>query len=245
MTGSPAPDADVDGPPEWLLRAEDNLRGDLPEWFTRFAPPVDPARRSAVLILVGPDPRGTRGGDPAQGAGHDIVLTERSGHLRSHAGQVSFPGGGLEPGESAVDAALRETWEEVGIEPDEVDVVGSFPDLWLSPSRNAVTPVLGWWPASAGLDLVNPGEVARVERVPVVDLLDPANRFTVKAPSGYVGPGFDVADLFVWGFTAQLLTVLFDAAELTVPWDEAVRRRLPWRFVRPYLKPGARGRASR
>ena len=121
------------GPPEWLRQSVEALHADLPEWFTRFAPPNDPPRRSAVLVLFGP------GED-----GPDVVLTERSETLRSHASQVSFPGGRLDPGEGPEDAALRETWEEVGIDPADVEVVGSFPDLWLGPSSNAVTPVLGW-----------------------------------------------------------------------------------------------------
>lgn len=211
-------------PPEWLLAAESSLRADLPGWFTQFAPPSGAPRRSAVLMLVAAGERG-----------HDIVLTERSGSLRSHASQVSFPGGRLDPGETAIEAALRETWEEVGAEPAGIDIVGSFPDLWLGPSENAVTPVLGWWREPGTLRVVDPGEVARVERIPVADLVDPANRFMVKGPSGFTGPGFEVADLFVWGFTAQLLSVLLDAAGLSQPWDEGVRRRLPWRFVRQYL----------
>lgn len=215
--------ADTD-PPQWLLQTEESLRADLPEWFTTYQPPVDPARRSAVLMLFGP-------GDD----GPVVVLTERSETLRSHASQVSFPGGQLDPGETAVEAALRETWEEVGVHPGTVEVLGAFPDLWLGPSENAVTPVIGWCPDLGPLHVVDRGEVARVERVPVADLVDPARRFTVKGPNGYVGPGFDVADLFVWGFTAQLLTVLLDAAGVATAWDESVRRRLPWRFIRQYL----------
>ncbi|WP_084349244.1 NUDIX hydrolase [Janibacter limosus] len=213
-------------PPSWLLGAEAALHADLPGWFSQFAPPSDPPRRSAVLMLVG---------ESDLHDGHDIVLTERSGSLRSHASQVSFPGGKLDPGETSVDAALRETWEEVGAEPAGIEVVGSFPDLWLGPSENAVTPVLGWWRDPGPLRVVDPGEVARVERIPVADLVNPANRFMVKGPSGYTGPGFEVAGLFVWGFTAQLLSVLLDAAELTQPWDDSAHRRLPWRFVRQYL----------
>lgn len=211
-------------PPEWLLRAESALHADLPGWFTQFAPPSDPPRRSAVLMLLAP-----------HGDGQDIVLTERSRHLRSHASQVSFPGGRLDPGETPIDAALRETWEEVGVRPADIRVVGSFPDLWLGPSENAVTPVLGWWSAPSALHVVNPGEVARVERVPVADLVAPENRFCVKGPNGYIGPGFEVADLFVWGFTAQLLSVLLEASGLARPWDEGVTRALPWRYVRQYI----------
>ncbi len=226
--------AATEGPPDWLLGAEERLREDLPEWFTRFRPPADPQRRSAVLLLVGP-----RGGGE-----HEIVLTERSGHLRSHAGQVSFPGGKLDPGETSVQAALRETWEEVGADPSSIDVVGSFPQLWLSPSQNAVSPILGWWRRPAPLRVVDPGEVARVERIPLSELRDPGNRFTVRGPGGFVGPGFEVADLFVWGFTAQLLTVFLDAAGLSVPWDEGARRRLPWRYVRQYLSASGRPRPT-
>lgn len=220
-------------PPEWLLRVADSLRADLPEWFTSFAPPADPARRSAVLMLFGP-------GDD----GPVVVLTERSEVLRSHAGQVSFPGGKLDPGETTEQAALRETWEEVGVDPASVEVLGSFPDLWLTPSKNAVTPIVGWCRDLGSLRVVDRGEVARVEEVRVTDLVDPGRRFTVKGPSGYVGPGFEVEDLFVWGFTAQLLAVLLDAAGVAEPWDESSQRRLPWRFVRQYLTGrGGRGRA--
>lgn len=217
-------------PPAWLQQTEQRLLADPPEWFTRFAPPADAERRAAVLMLLGE-------GDDGR---VDIVLTERSARLRSHAGQVSFPGGGLDPGETPEQAALREAWEEVGVEPDSVDVLASFPGLYLSPSRNAVTPVLGWWREPGELGVVDPGEVARVVRVPIEELVDPERRFTVTGPSGYSGPGFDVADLFVWGFTAQLLAVLLDAAGQSRPWDESVRRRLPMRYVLPYLKPGGR-----
>lgn len=222
-------------PPGWLVRCAANLHADLPDWFTRFEPPEDPPRRSAVLMLFGPGEDGPR-----------VVLTQRSETLRSHASQVSFPGGKLDPGETPVQAALRETWEEVGVDPSAVEVMGSFPELWLGPSSNAVTPVLGWVREPHPLRVIDRGEVARVEWVPVADLVDPTHRFTVKGPSGYVGPGFDVADLFVWGFTAQLLTVLLEAAGMAQPWDESTRRRLPWRFVRQYLSARAgRRRASR
>ena len=74
--------------------------------------------------------------------------------------------------------------------------------------------------------VVDRGEVERVLRVPVADLLEPANRFTtVLGP--YRGPGFEVHGLFVWGFTAMLLSSLFDLAGVTRPWDTASERPLP------------------
>ena len=219
-------------PPVWLGQVIPSLLADLPDWFTRFAPPEDCRRHSAVLMLLGPS-----ADEPGE---VDIVLTERSHTLRSHAAQVSFPGGKLEPGEDAVAAALRETWEEVGVETETVEVIGTWPPLYLTPSSNAVTPVLAWWSAPHAIGVVDPGEVAAVARVPVRDLADPANRFTVTAPRGYRGPGFEVCDLFVWGFTAGLLDVLLTASGQDQAWDEGVTRSLPMRHLRPFLD--ARGR---
>lgn len=213
--------------PDWLARVQSRSLDAPPEWFQRFAPPPRPRRRAAVLILVGRDLDGT----------DDIILTERATTLRSHAGQVSFPGGAIDPGDSGpVAAALRESQEEVGVDPGSVDVVATLPSVYLAPSENAVTPVLGWWRAPGPIGVIDEREVARVVRVPVDVLLDPENRFSVLGPRGYRGPGFDVHGLFVWGFTAQLLTTLFDLAGLTRPWDEERIRSLPTHAPRPRLR---------
>lgn len=204
--------------PEWMARALAAVGEELPEAFASFAPPKDPDRRSAVLMLFAPSADG----------GSDVVLTARSRDLRAHPGQVSFPGGRVDPTDAGpVEAALRETEEEVGVDPASVDVVGAMPALFLTPSGNAVTPVLGWWPMPGEVRVVDPGEVERVVRVPLADLLDPGRRFTVSHPSGYSGPGFEAGGLFVWGFTALLLGAVFDLAGLSEPWDEKVERPIP------------------
>ena len=76
-------------------------------------------------------------------------------------------------------------------------MVGALPSLFLTPSGNAVTPVLGWWPTPGEVRVVDTREVERVERVPVAELLDPGRRFTVAHPTGYRGPGFEAGGLFV------------------------------------------------
>lgn len=220
-------------PPIWLVQAIPTLLADLPDWFTRFAPPEDVTRRSAVLMLLGERP-GTR--DAEGGPVVEIVLTERSAGLRSHASQVSLPGGKLDPGEDAETAAVREGTEEVGLDPASVDVLGVFPDLYLTPSSNAVTPVLAWWREPHDLHIASPVEVAAIERVAVRDLADPANRFTVRVGDEYEGVGFDVHGLFVWGFTAHLLAILLDAGRQTQDWDEGVVRGLPWKHLAPFVQ---------
>ena len=175
----------------------------------RHGRPSDTARRSAVLILFGQGP-----------AGPDVLLIEKSAHLRSHAGQPAFPGGGADPGEDyPVATALREAHEEAGVDPAGVRVLATLPELFLGPSDNLVVPVVGWWDDPREVTTGDPREVARVARVPLAELVDPANRFRIRHPSGYVGPAFGVADMVVWGFTAGLLDAVLEAAGLNRPWD--------------------------
>ena len=163
--------------------------------------------------------------------GPDLLLTERAHDMRSHPGQVSFPGGSIDPTDaSPTAAALREAEEETGLDPAGVDVFATLPELWLPPSNFAVTPVLGWWREPTPVDVVDPGEVHTVLRVPLEELLDPRHRVTVTHPMGYRSPGFLIGedkDLILWGFTAGLVNKLFDHVGLTRPWDASVEQPLP------------------
>jgi 8-oxo-dGTP pyrophosphatase MutT (NUDIX family) len=209
----------LDGLPEHLQRLVANA-AQLPLRH-RHGPPSDTARRSAVLILFGEGP-----------GGPDVLLIEKSAHLRSHAGQPAFPGGGADPGEDyPVGTALREAQEEAGVDPAGVRVLATLPELFLGPSDNLVVPVVGWWDDPRDVTTGDPGEVARVARVPLADLVDPANRFRVRHPAGYVGPAFGVAGMVVWGFTAGLLDAVLEAAGLDQPWDAT--------DVRPLAVPSA------
>ena len=111
--------------------------------------------------------------------------------MRSHPGQVSFPGGSLDAGETPVEAALREAQEEIGLDPAEVEVFGELPELWLPPSNFAVTPVLGWWREPGRGRVASPDEVHEIHHVADrASCSTPTHRITVRHPSGWVGPGF-------------------------------------------------------
>ena len=221
--------ADPSGLPDWLRPVEEAARTITVHDLTRFMPPEDEQPRvGAVLMLFGEGP-----------AGPDLLLTERNHTMRSHPGQVSFPGGSLDPGESAREAALREAWEETGLDPAGVDVFAELPPLWLPPSNFAVTPVLAWWRAPSEVQVVSPEEVHAVYRVPIAELRDPTHRITVKGPAGWTSPGFligDDKDVICWGFTAGIIARLFehlgwiedlpDAPEQEIPAYMLAGRRL-------------------
>ena len=139
----------------------------------RAAAPTPTPAAGAVLMLFGEGP-----------AGPDLLLTERAHGMRSHPGQISFPGGSLDPTDaSPAAAALREAEEETGLDPAGVEVFAELPELWLPPSNFAVTPVLAWWREESPVGVVDPAEVESVHRVPVEELLDATHRVTVTHPS--------------------------------------------------------------
>lgn len=188
-------------------------------------------RRAAVLILFYQDAAGARD-EEGDLAGLRLVVIEKSAALRSHAGQLAFPGGSLEPGEDAVAAALREAEEEVGVRPAWVEVMGVLPEAHVAASGFDVASVVGWWPRPVPLAPADTFEVAAVHALPVVRLVDPANRVTWTHPAGYEGPAFVVDDLFVWGFTGHLLDGLLRLAGWEKAWDATRTAAVPPRFLR-------------
>ncbi len=197
--------------PDWLRPLGQVCATARASDLTGVVPPAGAnPRHAAVLVLFG-------GADRADGL---VLLLERAPDLRSHAGQVAFPGGARDADDAnAVATALREAAEETGIDPAGVTVIGTLPSLWLPPSNFAVAPVVGWWHAPTDVYAADPAETASVHTVALTDLLDPSNRVSVRHSSGYVGPAFLVGDLVVWGFTAGLLSRLFVLAGWEVPWD--------------------------
>jgi len=206
--------------PDWMRPLLDGVEKAEARDLSRFVPPPDGSgRHSAVLILL------SSRSDSVDDA--EVVLLQRSATLRNHAGQVAFPGGAADPEDaSSAATALREAEEEVGLKPDTVDVLAELPDLFLPVSSFVVTPVIAHWREPHPVGVVDTAEVAAVEVAPLAQLRDPANRFTVRHPRG-ISPGFEVAGLFVWGFTGGLIDRLLNLAGWELPWDRSRTRQLP------------------
>lgn len=169
--------------------------------------PDDDARRAAVLVPILLSPGGPR-----------IVYTLRTDALRDHAGQVSFPGGGVDPEDgSLLETALREAEEEVDLRRDLVEVVGELEDMYVPPSRFLVKPFVGLLPPEADLVLA-PDEVEAIFSVGLDELMDPRNlRTEVWERDGrpLEVPCFAVGGHEIWGATGAMTANLL----VRLGWD--------------------------
>ncbi len=181
-----------------LPPAEPPLEGDLPE--VRAQAEI----KAAVLIAI------TDRTEPG------VILTVRREHLRTHAGQVAFPGGRIDEGEDAIAAALREAHEEVLLSPAAVEVVGAL-DAYRTVTGYVVTPVLGVIPPDLALE-PHEHEVADWFEAPLGFVLDRANQRRASALfAGQTRHYYEIMwnDRRIWGATAAMIVNL--------------SRRLQWR----------------
>jgi 8-oxo-dGTP pyrophosphatase MutT (NUDIX family) len=155
-----------------------------------------PLKPAAVLIPI-----------IASREGACVLLTRRADSLTKHTGQVAFPGGRLDPGETAVDAALREAKEEVDLDPAAVTVLG-LSDAYETGTGYLVTPVIGWIDALPPLT-ASPDEVAEIFQAPWDFLMDPVNhsRDHLEAPEGVKRWFWAMTwnEQYIWGATAGII----------------------------------------
>ena len=180
--------------------------------LSRHAPILRPefGRAAAVLVPLLPRPEGLH-----------VLFTERSKELRSHAGQVSFPGGSVDANEDARAAALREAREEVGLKESDVEVIGMLDDCPTFVTGYVISPVVGvidelaftaagrypWTPS--------PAEIGALHELPLADFCDPENlRVEVREREGvpYELFWYTVQGTVVWGATARILHQLIELA---------------------------------
>jgi 8-oxo-dGTP pyrophosphatase MutT (NUDIX family) len=157
-----------------------------------------PLIRAGVLVPLLP------GGD-----GIELLFTRRTETVLTHKGQISFPGGQREEGDDTlVETALRETSEEIGLEPHSVDVLGELDDVFTAVSGFVITPVVGWISEDPGPLRVAPTEVERLIRVPLRRLLDPdvhTSEDRVFNGESHTIHYFRVGDDVIWGATGRIL----------------------------------------
>ena len=166
-------------------------------------------RQAAVLILIATDCQD----------GPDVLLQQRASGLNAHAGEVSYPGGARERGDAGpVETALREATEETGLDPAGVDPLALLPRLHIPPSRFDVTGVLAHWRNPSPVDAIDPAETARVMRIRVSTLADPANRLIVSTDFGWRGPAFLIPGAVVWGYTGETLAAVLRLGRWERPW---------------------------
>lgn len=138
-----------------------------------------------------------------------FILLHRPSNMRAHPGQIAFPGGKIDPGESPVEAALREAWEELGIRKNDVRIIGET-DTYKTHSGYEITPVLAVVPPDIEIK-PNPAEVAQWFEAPASFLLDPANQIRRQIEwDGSMRDYYEITwqDHQIWGVTAALIVNL-------------------------------------
>src|ERR687889_1063598 len=166
----------------------------------RVPQPGADSRRAAVLVPVLLEPEGAR-----------LVYTVRRDHLQDHAGQISFPGGSMDPGDgSLLETALREAEEEIDLSPDLVEVIGELEEMYIPPSDFRVSPFVGLLPPAAEM-VLSPDEVEEIFTVSLARLT--ANETFRKMlwrreGRDYEVPVFAIEGRNIWGATAAMTAAL-------------------------------------
>ena len=152
---------------------------------------------AAVLILVS-----DREGEP------HVVFTERTTHVEHHKGQICFPGGACDDADDCLETtALRETWEEIGVKPEDVRIVGQLDDM-VTISNFRVTPYVGMLTTQPEYLRISDHEVSQVVEVPLAFLMDERNmELEVRQHQGrqVLVPAFSYNGHRIWGATARML----------------------------------------
>ncbi len=146
-----------------------------------------------------------------------LCLIKRPAHMKHHASQVAFPGGRIEKGETALQTALRETEEEIGIPENKIEILGSLSELFVGVSGFLIYPFVGWLKEKPALNL-NPEEVEKALHFPLHRFRNFFDETEVETSSGKLQvPCFRFSGEIIWGATAMILAEFYDVLAELLP----------------------------
>lgn len=156
-------------------------------------------KHSSVLLLLFPEIGNLK-----------ICLIKRPMHMKHHAGQIALPGGRIEKGETAIETALRETNEEIGIDTSSIEILGSLSELYVEVSRFLIHPFVGWLPNKPEF-IINTAEVEKIILFPLNRFLSNPDEIELETVRGKLKvPCVHFENEVIWGATAMILSEFFD-----------------------------------
>lgn len=164
-------------------------------------------KRSSVLLLLYPDNNSL-----------NLALIKRPAHMKHHAGQIAFPGGKIEKGETALETALRETEEEIGIETKNIKILGSLSELYVEVSGFLIHPYVAWLSEKPEFE-INKNEVDKMVLFPLLEYRNCFETTTINTTTGALEvPCIKFENETIWGATAMILSEFYDLTNsLTLP----------------------------
>jgi 8-oxo-dGTP pyrophosphatase MutT (NUDIX family) len=163
-------------------------------------------KHSSVLLLLFVENNGLH-----------VILTKRPAHMKHHAGQIALPGGRIEKDETALETALRETWEEIGIASEQIEILGSLSELYVQVSRFLIHPFVGWLEKKPEFN-INKNEVEKTIAFPLKLIKNSFDEVELSTFSGLLKvPCIKFDDEIIWGATAMILSEFYDAIKPYIP----------------------------
>jgi 8-oxo-dGTP pyrophosphatase MutT (NUDIX family) len=156
-------------------------------------------KHSSVLLLLYPENNELH-----------VCLIKRPTHMKHHAGQIALPGGRIEKGETALETALRETWEEIGITPEQIEILGTLSELYVQVSRFQIHPFVGWLSKKPEFVLCE-NEVEKTISFPLKNMKNAMEEVELLTITGTLKvPCFKFDGEIIWGATAMILSEFYD-----------------------------------
>jgi 8-oxo-dGTP pyrophosphatase MutT (NUDIX family) len=156
-------------------------------------------KHSSVLLLLYPENNEL-----------NVCLIKRPAHMKHHAGQIAFPGGRIEKGETALETALRETWEEIGVLPGQIEILGTLSELYVQVSRFQIHPFVGWLNKKPEF-IICTDEVEKTISFPLKNMQNAVEKVELKTNLGTLNvPCFQYEGEIIWGATAMILSEFYD-----------------------------------